>query len=361
MSNKTIVVGMSGGVDSSVSAYLLKKQGFNVIGLFMKNWQSEPGEVCTSEIDFKDASEVCDMLDIPLHKANFSDDYWDRVFKQFLSEHENGRTPNPDILCNREIKFKSFYDYALKIGADFIATGHYAKVESDNGEAKLYRSKDIDKDQTYFLHEVSSKEFSKTIFPLSDIYKSEVRDIAKELNLNVHAKKDSVGICFVGEKNLRDFLNRFIKFKKGNILNTDNEIIGEHNGSILYTIGQRQGLGIGGIKDKDELPWYVYGKNISKNEIYVCQGVDNQLLYTENISLNKIHWINTLKDFKNLDCSVQIRHRHKPVKCNIVSNEGFKVMFDEEIRGVAPGQSAVFYKDNLCLGGGIIEARNNDL
>ena len=361
MSNKTIVVGMSGGVDSSVSAYLLKKQGFNVIGLFMKNWQSEPGEVCTSEIDFKDASEVCDMLDIPLHKANFSDDYWDRVFKQFLSEHENGRTPNPDILCNREIKFKSFYDYALKIGADFIATGHYAKVESDNGEAKLYRSKDIDKDQTYFLHEVSSKEFSKTIFPLSDIYKSEVRDIAKELNLNVHAKKDSVGICFVGEKNLRDFLSRFIKFKKGNILNTDNEIIGEHNGSILYTIGQRQGLGIGGIKDKDELPWYVYGKNITKNEIYVCQGVDNQLLYTENISLNKIHWINILKDFKNLDCSVQIRHRHKPVKCNIVSNEGFKVMFDEEIRGVAPGQSAVFYKDNLCLGGGIIEARNNDL
>ena len=361
MSNKTVVVGMSGGVDSSVSAYLLKKQGFNVIGLFMKNWQSEPGEVCTSEIDFKDASEVCDMLDIPLHKANFSDDYWDRVFKQFLSEHEKGRTPNPDILCNREIKFKSFYDYALKIGADFIATGHYAKVENDGGEAKLYRSKDIDKDQTYFLHEVSSKEFSKTIFPLSDIYKSEVRDIAKELNLNIHSKKDSVGICFVGEKNLRDFLNRFIKFKKGNILNTDNEIVGEHNGSILYTIGQRQGLGIGGIKDKDELPWYVYGKNINKNEIYVCQGVDNQLLYTKNITLDKIHWINDLKEFKHLDCLVQIRHRHKPVKCIIEFNKGFRVMFDEEIRGVAPGQSAVFYKDNLCLGGGVIEARNNDL
>ena len=361
MSNKTVVVGMSGGVDSSISAYLLKKQGFNVIGLFMKNWQSEPGEVCTSEIDFKDASEVCDMLDIPLHKANFSDDYWDRVFKQFLSEHEKGRTPNPDILCNREIKFKSFYDYALKIGADFIATGHYAKVENDRGEAKLYRSKDIDKDQTYFLHEVSSKEFSKTIFPLSDIYKSEVRDIARELNLNIHSKKDSVGICFVGEKNLRDFLNRFIKFKKGNILNTDNEIVGEHNGSILYTIGQRQGLGIGGIKDKDELPWYVYGKNINKNEIYVCQGVDNQLLYTKNITLDKIHWINDLKEFKHLDCLVQIRHRHKPVKCIIEFNKGFRVMFDEEIRGVAPGQSAVFYKDNLCLGGGVIEARNNDL
>ena len=361
MSNKTVVVGMSGGVDSSVSAYLLKKQGFNVIGLFMKNWQSEPGEVCTSEIDFKDASEVCDMLDIPLHKANFSDDYWDRVFKQFLSEHEKGRTPNPDILCNREIKFKSFYDYALKIGADYIATGHYAKVENDNGETKLYRAKDINKDQTYFLHEVSSKEFSKTIFPLSDIYKSEVRDIARDLNLNIHSKKDSVGICFVGEKNLRDFLNRFIKFKKGKILNTDNEVIGEHNGSVLYTIGQRQGLGIGGIKDKDELPWYVYAKNINKNEIYVCQGVDNQLLYTDCISLDKIHWINKFKPFKNLECLVQIRHRHKPVKCNIEFNENFKVTFDKKIRGVAPGQSAVFYKDNLCLGGGVIEDRNNDL
>lgn len=352
---------MSGGVDSSVSAYILKKQGFNVIGLFMKNWQSEPGEVCSSEIDFKDASEVCDILDIPLHKANFSDDYWDRVFKQFLSEHEKGRTPNPDILCNREIKFKSFYDYALKIGADFIATGHYAKVENNNGEAKLYRSKDIDKDQTYFLHEVSSKEFSKTIFPLSDLYKSEVRDIAKELNLNIHSKKDSVGICFVGEKNLRDFLNRFIKFKKGNILNTYNDVIGEHNGSVLYTIGQRQGLGIGGIKDTDELPWYVYGKNIAKNEIYVCQGVDNELLYTESILLDRIHWINEFKTCKDLECLVQIRHRHKPVKCKVEFNERINVKFEKEIRGVAPGQSAVFYKDNLCLGGGVIEARNNDL
>ena len=361
MSNKTVVVGMSGGVDSSVSAYLLKKQGFNVIGLFMKNWQSEPGEVCSSEIDFQDASEVCDILDIPLHKANFSDDYWDRVFKQFLSEHKKGRTPNPDILCNREIKFKSFYDYALKIGADFIATGHYAKVENNNGEAKLYRSKDINKDQTYFLHEVSSKEFNKTIFPLSDLYKSEVRDIAKELNLNIHSKKDSVGICFVGEKNLRDFLNRFIKFKKGNILNTDNDVIGEHNGSVLYTIGQRQGLGIGGIKDTDELPWYVYGKNIAKNEIYVCQGVDNQLLYTESILLDRIHWINESKTCKDFECLVQIRHRHKPVKCKVEFNERINVKFEKEIRGVAPGQSAVFYKDNLCLGGGVIEARNNDL
>ena len=361
MSNKTVVVGMSGGVDSSVSAYLLKNQGYNVIGLFMKNWQSEPGEVCTSEIDFNDASQVCDKLDIPLHKANFSDDYWNRVFKQFLSEHEKGRTPNPDILCNREIKFRSFYDYALKIGADFIATGHYAKVKHFNGSARLYRSKDISKDQTYFLHEVSSKELSKTIFPLSELYKIEVRDIAKKLNLNIHSKKDSVGICFVGERNLRDFLNRFIKFEQGNILNEDNEIIGKHNGSVLYTIGQRQGLGIGGIKNKNELPWYVYGKDISKNEIFVCQGVDNKLLYTESILLEKIHWINNLKEFKNFECLVQIRHQHDPVHCKIDFNNGFNVKFDHEIRGVANGQSAVFYKDNLCLGGGVIEARNNDI
>ncbi len=361
MSKKTVVVGMSGGVDSSVSAYLLKKQGYNVIGLFMKNWQSESDEVCTSEIDFKDASAVCDILDIPLHKANFSDEYWDRVFKQFLSEHEKGRTPNPDILCNREIKFKSFYEYALKIGADLIATGHYAKVVHKNGVASLYRSKDINKDQTYFLHEVSSKEFKKTIFPLSDLYKNEVRDIAKKLNLNNHSKKDSVGICFVGEKNLRDFLRRFISFEKGNILNADREIIGQHNGSILYTIGQRQGLGIGGIKDKDELPWYVYKKNINKNEIYVCQGVNNKLLYSKNITIDKIHWINKMQSFNNLECLVQIRHRHIPVKCRIEAKGKFNIEFEQEIRGVAPGQSAVFYNDDLCLGGGIIEARNNDL
>ena len=361
MSNKTVVVGMSGGVDSSVSAYLLKNQGYKVIGLFMKNWQSEPGEVCASEIDFNDASEVCDRLDIPLHKANFSDDYWDKVFKKFLSEHEKGRTPNPDILCNKEIKFKSFYDYALKIGADYIATGHYAKVEHHDDDARLYRSKDIRKDQTYFLHEVSSKQLSKTIFPLSDLYKAEVRDIAKQLNLKIHSKKDSVGICFVGEKNLRDFLSRFIEFEQGNILNTDNEIIGKHNGSVLYTIGQRQGLGVGGIKDKDHLPWYVYKKDISQNEIFVCQGVDNNLLYSESIFLEKINWINNLKEFKNFECLVQIRHQHVPVKCKVDYKNGFNVIFDQEIRGVAPGQSAVFYKDNLCLGGGVIEARNNDL
>ena len=265
--NKTIVVGMSGGVDSSVSAYLLKEQGYKVIGLFMKNWQSEPGEVCTSEIDFEDASKVCDSLNIPLHKANFSDQYWDNVFKEFLNEHQQGRTPNPDILCNREIKFKSFINYALSIGADFIATGHYAALQKIDDEIMLCRAKDLDKDQTYFLHEVNAKEFEKCIFPLSNLYKNEVREIAKNIGLDNSNKKDSVGICFVGERNLKDFLGRFIDLKKGEIIDEFGNRIGKHDGATLYTKGQRQGLKIGGVKGREDLPWYVFDKDINKNAV----------------------------------------------------------------------------------------------
>jgi tRNA-specific 2-thiouridylase len=352
---KTVVVGLSGGVDSSVSAYLLKKQGFNVKALFMQNWQSEPGEVCTSEIDFKDASEVCDKLDIPLHRANFSDEYWDRVFKNFLSEHKKGRTPNPDILCNREIKFKSFLDYAFNIGADFIATGHYARIVEQNNFKYLARAKDIDKDQTYFLHEVSENEFSKCIFPLSDLTKTEVRKIAEEQNLITANKKDSVGICFVGERNLKDFLNRFIAFKKGDIKDETGNIIGEHQGSILYTEGQRQGLMIGGVKGKDELPWYVYKKDIPNNQIFVCQGGNNPLLMNNGLYLDDINWINNINYDYPLECKVQVRHQHTPVNSVLIKDvNGIKVSFDEQIRAIAPGQSAVFYNDNLCLGGGII-------
>jgi tRNA-specific 2-thiouridylase len=352
---KTVVVGLSGGVDSSVSAYLLKKQGFNVKALFMQNWQSEPGEVCTSEIDFKDASEVCDKLDIPLHRANFSDEYWDRVFKNFLREHKKGRTPNPDILCNREIKFKSFLDYAFNIGADFIATGHYARIVEQNNFKYLARAKDIDKDQTYFLHEVSEKEFSKCIFPLSDLTKTEVRKIAEEQNLITANKKDSVGICFVGERNLKDFLNRFIAFKKGDIKDETGNIIGEHQGSILYTEGQRQGLMIGGVKGKDELPWYVYKKDIPNNQIFVCQGGNNPLLMNNGLYLDSINWINNINYDYPLECKVQVRHQHTPVNSVLIKDvNGIKVTFDEQIRAIAPGQSAVFYNDNLCLGGGII-------
>ena len=354
-SNKTVVVGMSGGVDSSVSAYLLKEQGYKVIGLFMQNWQSEPGEICTSEIDFKDASEVCDKLNIPLHRANFSNQYWDKVFEEFLREHKAGRTPNPDILCNREIKFKSFLEYAIDIGADYIATGHYASLKKIEDINYLCRAKDTDKDQTYFLHEVKESEFNKCIFPLENLLKNEVRKIASDLKLSVSKKKDSVGICFVGERNMKDFLGRFITLKKGNILDDTGSHIGSHSGATLYTRGQRQGLKIGGIKGKDDLPWYVYDKDIVKNEVYVCQGVDNKLLFSKGLKCEAISFINDIDIEYPLECFVQVRHQHKPINCIINKGNGtFDISFKQNIRGVTPGQSAVFYNKNICLGGGII-------
>jgi len=353
--NKTVVVGMSGGVDSSVAAYLLQKQGYKVQGLFMQNWQNEPGEVCTSEIDFADASKVCDQLNIPLHKANFSDEYWDRVFKEFLSEHEKGRTPNPDILCNREIKFKSFLDYAIKIGADHIATGHYARLDHKRDHSILKRSKDLNKDQTYFLHEVSGKEFAKCIFPLEGLTKFEVREIAEKNNFINHDKKDSVGICFVGERNLKDFLKRFIQFESGNIKDSEGNILGAHPGALLFTQGQRQGLNVGGVKDKPELPWYVYDKSIELNEVYVCQGEFNDLLLSDGLLMEEMKWINKSVVPKQLDCEVQVRHRGKPVSCvALFKDKGVELSFSEKIRAIAPGQSAVLYKNNECLGGGII-------
>jgi tRNA-specific 2-thiouridylase len=277
------------------------------------------------------------------------------VFKEFLSEHEKGRTPNPDILCNREIKFKSFLDYALKIGADHIATGHYAKIEHKKDHSVLMRAKDLNKDQTYFLHEVTGNEFAKCIFPLEELNKNEVRAIAEKNNFINHDKKDSVGICFVGERNLKDFLKRFITFKSGSIKDSEGNIVGTHPGALLFTQGQRQGLNIGGVKDKPELPWYVYDKSIELNEVYVCQGEFNELLMSNGLLMEEMKWINKSDGMSQLNCKVQVRHRGKPVDCVAhFEDDGVRVLFSEKIRAIAPGQSAVLYKNNECLGGGII-------
>jgi tRNA-specific 2-thiouridylase len=295
------------------------------------------------------------MLDIPLHRANFSNEYWNNVFQDFLKEHEKGRTPNPDVLCNREIKFKSFLDYAFKIGADYIATGHYASIINKDNRTMLSRASDLSKDQTYFLHEVSEDEFKKTIFPLSKISKTEVRKIANKLGLSTADKKDSVGICFIGERNLKDFLGRFLKFYPGAIRDEFGNIIGEHNGAMLYTEGQRQGLMIGGVKGREELPWYVYKKDIPNNEIYVCQGVDNNLLMSKRIEIDSLHKINDIDLELPLKCSVQVRHLQKPISANLSNTNGiYFIDFNEPVRAAAPGQSAVIYDENICIGGGII-------
>jgi tRNA-specific 2-thiouridylase len=355
---KTVVVGLSGGVDSSVAAHILKKQGYNVIGLFMRNWNDESviiDEDCPWIEDSNDALQVSEIIGIPFQVIDFSKEYKERIVDYMFEEYKNGRTPNPDILCNREIKFKSFLDYAFNIGADFIATGHYAKIQKIDGRTHLSRAKDFKKDQTYFLHEVNEKEFAKCLFPLSDLLKTEIREIASTQNLITADKKDSVGICFVGERNLKDFLGRFISFSKGPIKDENGDVIGEHQGSILYTEGQRQGLMIGGVKGRDELPWYVFKKDILNNEIHVCQGVDNPLLMNKGLYLDKINWINDIDYKYPIDCVIQVRHQHLPVKCSLVKTlSGFEVNFADEIRAIAPGQSAVFYDDNICMGGGII-------
>ncbi|MBA3535328.1 MAG: tRNA 2-thiouridine(34) synthase MnmA [Tatlockia sp.] len=349
-----VIVGMSGGVDSSVAAWLLREEGYQVEGLFMKNWEQDDSDgFCAAANDLADAQAVCNQLRIPLHTINFSQEYWDRVFSYFLQEYEKGRTPNPDVLCNKEIKFSAFLEHALSLGADYIATGHYAKVR--NGE--LFKAKDRDKDQTYFLHAVAPSALAKTLFPIGNYHKSQIRDFAKELGLVTHDKKDSTGICFIGEKRFKAFLKEFILAKPGEIQSSTGEHFGRHDGLMYYTYGQRQGLGIGGRQESSEEPWYVVDKDLKNNILIVAQGNHHPMLYSQGLVCGPIHWITDSSDNLPLTCYAKTRYRQPEQACVVspLSNGQHYVMFSSLQRAVTPGQYIVFYDKNLCLGGATIE------
>lgn len=357
-----VIVGMSGGVDSSVSAFLLLQQGYAVEGLFMKNWDEDDGtEYCTARTDLEDARQVADRLGIPLHTANFAAEYWDRVFEHFLAEYQAGRTPNPDILCNKEIKFKAFLDYAMTLGADFIATGHYARrgetFLSDGREtAPLLKGSDANKDQSYFLHAVGGPQIARTLFPLGDMAKPAVRAIAAQQGFDNHAKKDSTGICFIGERRFRDFLQRYLPARPGRIVSDQGETLGEHQGLMYYTLGQRQGIGIGGLAHKNESPWYVLGKQLESNELIVGQGTDHPWLFTSHLRTTQPNWV-TAAPATPLRCKAKTRYRQPDQDCTLFarSHDAYEVVFDQPQRAVTPGQSVVFYSGDVCLGGGVIE------
>jgi len=356
-SDKHVIVGMSGGVDSSVAALLLLEQGYRVEGLFMKNWDEDDGtEYCTAKADLTDAQQVCDRIGIKLHTANFAAEYWDRVFEHFLAEYQAGRTPNPDILCNKEIKFKAFLDYAVELGADFIATGHYARRRIAGDRAELLKGLDPNKDQSYFLHAVSGQQFAKTLFPVGELPKSAVRDIARRHELVTHDKKDSTGICFIGERRFKDFLQRYLPAQPGDIEDVDGRVIGRHHGLMYHTIGQRQGLGIGGIHGGGEAPWYVVDKDLPRNRLIVAQGTDHPRLYKSALALGAIHWISGEAPALPLRCKAKTRYRQPDQDCVVSAfDEGFRIHFELPQRAITPGQSAVLYLGDVCLGGGIIQ------
>lgn len=361
-SPEKIVVGMSGGVDSSVSAYLLLQQGYQVEGLFMKNWEEDDTEeYCSASVDLADAQQVCDRLGIKLHTVNFSGEYWDNVFEHFLNEYRIGRTPNPDIMCNREIKFKAFLDHARVLGAQRIATGHYVRTRQSDGSFELLRGVDENKDQSYFLYALNQHQLAHAIFPIGGLDKSEVRAIARQQQFMVHAKKDSTGICFIGERKFRDFLQRFIPAQPGDIVTTDGTRIGEHGGLMYYTIGQRQGLGIGGIESGSDEPWYVVDKVLDKNQLVVAQGVDNPVLFHSKCHITDLHWISETSSKSPAEYSAKIRYRQQDTPCRFIESEGdtATIEFYEPQRAITPGQALVLYSGEQCLGGGTIEGVYN--
>jgi tRNA-specific 2-thiouridylase len=355
-----VIVGMSGGVDSSVAALLLLEQGYRVEGLFMKNWDEDDGtEYCTAKADLADAQAVCATLGIRLHAANFAAEYWDNVFEHFLQEYRAGRTPNPDILCNREIKFKAFLDYATHLGADLIATGHYARRADVDGSAQLLKGLDGTKDQSYFLSAVNEAQLARSLFPVGALPKTEVRALAAKHGFVTHDKKDSTGICFIGERRFRDFLQTYIPAQPGNIETPEGRVLGTHAGLMYHTLGQREGLKIGGVKGSVESPWYVAAKQMESNTLIVVQGNQHPLLYSNGLGMGHIDWINAGHPALPLQCKAKTRYRQADQDCVVsrTASGEFRADFAEPQRAVTPGQQAVFYVGDRCLGGGVIERR----
>jgi len=349
-----VVVGMSGGVDSSVAALMLKNQGYDVIGIFMKNWDdTDENGHCTATEDYEDVIKVCNQIGIPYYAVNFEQQYWEKVFQYFLDEYKAGRTPNPDVMCNKEIKFKAFLEHALDLGADYLATGHYARVDFQDGEYKMLRGVDNNKDQTYFLNQLGQDQLSRVLFPIGEVEKKEVRQLALEAGLATAKKKDSTGICFIGERNFKEFLSGYLPAQKGDMETFDGKVVGRHDGLMYYTIGQRHGLGIGGQGE----PWFVIGKDLKRNVLLVGQGFDNDLLYSDEITATMISWVSDKPKPASFKCTAKFRYRQPDnhVTVETLENGDVRVIFDEPIRAITPGQAVVFYDGEECLGGGTID------
>ncbi|MGN2246046.1 tRNA 2-thiouridine(34) synthase MnmA [Frateuria sp. GZRR35] len=353
-----VMLGVSGGVDSSVAALLLQQAGHEVEGLFMQNWEEDDRDgPCSADADRKDALAVCGRLGIPFHARNFAGEYWEGVFEHFLAEYRAGRTPNPDVLCNREIKFKTFLDEARALGAEKIATGHYARVDERDGQYRLLRAVDAGKDQTYFLHALGQRQLASTLFPVGEIEKSQVRELARAADLPTHAKKDSTGICFIGERDFRSFLAQYIPARPGEMRTPEGTLVGEHQGTMYYTLGQRNGLGIGGRQGMRSEPWYVVGKDVAANVLYVAQGGENHWLQSKKLRAEAPTWVAGMAPATSFRCTAKTRYRQADQACEVqVSGAGLEVYFDEPQRAVTPGQSVVFYDGEACLGGAVIAA-----
>ena len=358
MAGERIVVGMSGGVDSSVAALLLKRLGFDVVGLFMKNWEEDDDdEYCSTRQDLIDCASVAEVIGIELEAVNFSAEYKERVFGAFLAEYSAGRTPNPDVLCNAEIKFKAFLDHAMALGAQRIATGHYARIREAAGKFELLKAADLSKDQSYFLHRLTQAQLARVVFPLGEMKKTEVRRIAKDAGLHNFAKRDSTGICFIGERPFREFLNRYLPRKPGPMRTPEGKPVGEHIGLSFYTIGQRKGVGIGGLKDSAGGPWYVCGKDMEKNELIVVQGRDHPSLLSQKLRAQELAWVSGEAPEERSSYGAKTRYRQTEAACRIgrVGDGDLEVEFSAPQWAVTPGQSVVLYRNDVCLGGGVIQ------